>query len=110
MDIAENLGKSRKTALIVMIISLFLSPVYLGFVLYLAFSRSDVGGLAAISADAADVPDVSGEPDLDLPDFPDDLDDMGDTGGGGDMDDMGEMPDLDDIDFNEPDLNETDFE
>ncbi|KKM67411.1 hypothetical protein LCGC14_1471330, partial [marine sediment metagenome] len=60
MDIAENLGKSRKTALIVMIISLFLSPVYLGFVLYLAFSRSDVGGLAVISADAADVPDVSG--------------------------------------------------
>ncbi|HEB01854.1 MAG TPA: tetratricopeptide repeat protein [Nitrospirae bacterium] len=105
MCIAENLGKNKFLGLLMLV-----PLVNIAFMLYLGFSKSDVGGLAVISADAADVPDVSGELDLDLPDIPDDLDDMGDMGGGGDMDDMGEMPDLDNMDFDEPDLNESDSE
>ncbi len=111
MFVAGNLGKKKIIGLLTI-----LPGIHLIIIGWFAFSRSDAGGLAAISADAADVPGVSGEPDLDLPDFPDDVGDMGggddtgdvgDMGGGddtGDMGDMGELPDLDDMDFDDTDF------
>ena len=75
--------------------------VNIAFMLYLAFSKSAGGALAA--ADTVDVQDLSGEPDLDLPDVPDDFDDLE----MGAPDDMGDM---DDMDFSEPDFNDSDFD
>ncbi len=100
MDIAENLGKSRKTALIVMIVSIFISPVFFGFVLYLGFSKGDGGALAPI--ESTDEQDFSGEPALDLPDVPEDFDDL-------DIGSPEDMGDMDDMDFSEPDFDDTDF-
>ncbi len=112
MDLAENLGKSRKMALNTVIVNLFIPIAIFVLILYLAFSKSAVAGGLAAASGAGAVPDLSGEPDLDLPDIPEDFDDMGDMGDmDGDedfdqtmVDDFDEMTggDDDDMDFDEP--------
>jgi hypothetical protein len=109
MDLAETLGKSRKTALIIFIVNLFIPIVLFGFILYLAFSKSAQAGAGLAAVADLGATDLSGEPDLDLPDIPDDFDDMGDIGGDDDFDqtvvgDFDEITGGDDMDFNDKDF------